>query len=343
MLSQNSTVYLLYGLASVIISFISYIILCKPFILYLTKLNGLQPIRSDGPKSHVESKRGTPTLGGALLMGVCTPCALLFAYIYNNHLVYSYIFLFLGFGCIGFVDDYFKLTKKSSKGISAGQKLILQFSVALVFLFTIQNTHLFEYLYIPYLKLRLYFNNWQEWIYIIFLSIVIVGTTNAVNLTDGLDGLLVGPIIFNHISLILLLLFLDELQNSCYHQSMLQLLPTICSMIGALLGFLWFNAYPAQIFIGDTGSMALGAFLAGFAVITKQELLLPIIGLVFVCEALSVILQVGCFKFTKGRRIFRMAPLHHHFEQLGMNEVKITIRFWIIAFLCSLVGLLSII
>lgn len=301
-----------------------------------------QPIRDDGPESHLLTKKGTPTMGGLMILLSVIVSTLLWADI-ENHYVWIVLFVTVGFGAVGFGDDYLKLTKRNSKGLPGKLKLIIQFTIsaiAAVWIQHIEPTPLASQLAVPFFK-DVLIN--LDGFYFLFVMLVMVGASNAVNLTDGLDGLAIGPIIiaagcFTLIAyLVGNLKFADYLQ--VHHVPGSGELAVFCSaLVGAGLGFLWFNAPPAQVFMGDTGSLAFGGSLGVVSVITKHELVLAIIGGLFVAEAASVIMQVVSFK-TTGKRIFKMAPLHHHFEKHGWKEPTIVIRFWIIACILALIGL----
>jgi len=299
-----------------------------------------QYIREDGPKSHFD-KAGTPTMGGTLIVLSLTASILLWSDL-TNYYVWIVLLVILGFGTIGFVDDYLMQVKKRSKGLTVRNKLLLQTILALVAGFLVYATPDFStQVTIPFFKnIRPDFG----WGYIIFAAFVIVGASNAVNLTDGLDGLAIGPVIIAAATYMIFAYVTGHVKIAGYLQ--LNYVPgtgeltIFCgAMAGAGLGFLWFNSYPAQIFMGDVGSLSLGAFLGTIAVITKQEILLALVGGLFVIEALSVIFQVGFFKMTSGKRIFKMAPLHHHFELKGWPEPKVIVRFWIIAIALALLAM----
>jgi len=299
-----------------------------------------QYIREDGPKSHFD-KAGTPTMGGTLIILSLTASILLWSDL-TNYYVWIVLLVILGFGTIGFVDDYLMQVKKQSKGLTVRNKLLLQTVLALVTGFLVYATPDFStQVTIPFFKnIRPDFG----WGYIIFAAFVIVGASNAVNLTDGLDGLAIGPVIIAASTYMIFAYVTGHVKIAGYLQ--LNYVPgtgeltIFCgAMAGAGLGFLWFNSYPAQIFMGDVGSLSLGAFLGTIAVITKQEILLALVGGLFVIEALSVIFQVGFFKMTSGKRIFKMAPLHHHFELKGWPEPKVIVRFWIIAIALALLAM----
>ncbi|BCX88023.1 phospho-N-acetylmuramoyl-pentapeptide-transferase [Methylomarinovum tepidoasis] len=300
-----------------------------------------QPVRDDGPQSHL-SKAGTPTMGGLLILIAVTVTTLLWADL-ANRFVWVVLGVTLAYGVIGFVDDYRKLVLGNSKGISARQKLFWQTVVALaaaVFLYRSAQVPA-EWTYIvPFFKdIRLDLG----WGYVPITCLVVVGTSNAVNLTDGLDGLAILPTVLVGGALGVFAYvsghshFADYLAVP-YIPGVGELVVFCGALVGAGLGFLWFNAYPAQVFMGDIGALALGAALGILAVLVRQEIVLMIMGGVFVMETVSVILQVASFKLT-GRRIFRMAPLHHHFELKGWPEPKVIVRFWIITVILVLIGL----
>ncbi|MFA6009126.1 MAG: phospho-N-acetylmuramoyl-pentapeptide-transferase [Desulfobacteraceae bacterium] len=303
----------------------------------LQKMQIGQYIRKEGPQSHYD-KAGTPTMGGVMIMGSILLTTLAWANL-NNRYVWITILAIVGFTFVGFTDDYLMQVKKRSKGLGPKAKLLMQIGFAVLVGWLTYTTPGFTgKITIPFVKslapdLGMF--------YIAFAAFVIVGTSNAVNLTDGLDGLAIGPIIVSSVTYMLFAYVAGHFKIAQYLQ--LTHVPgsgeisIICgAMAGAGVGFLWFNAYPAQVFMGDTGSLPLGGVLGTIAVITKQEILLVIVGGLFVIEALSVILQVGYFKITNGQRIFRMAPLHHHFELKGWPEPKVIVRFWIISIILAL-------
>lgn len=299
-----------------------------------------QYIRDDGPKSHFD-KAGTPTMGGTLIILSLTAAILLWSDL-TNYYVWIVLFVIIGYGAIGFVDDYLMQVKKQSKGLTVRNKLLLQGIIALIAGYLVYVTPDFStQVTIPFFKnIRPDFG----WGYIIFAAFVIVGASNAVNLTDGLDGLAIGPVIIAAATYMIFAYVSGHVKIAGYLQlnyvSGAGELAIFCgALAGAGLGFLWFNSYPAQIFMGDVGSLSLGAFLGTVAVITKQEILLALVGGLFVIEALSVIFQVGFFKMTSGKRIFKMAPLHHHFELKGWPEPKVIVRFWIIAIALALLAM----
>ena len=301
-----------------------------------------QPIREDGPQSHLLTKRGTPTMGGLMILAGVLISTLLWANL-ENHYVWIVLFVTVGFGAIGFYDDYLKVTKQSHKGFSGKSRLAIEALIAAVACLAISymaTPGLANKLALPFSK-DLIFN--LGWFYIVFAGFVIVGAGNAVNITDGLDGLAIVPVMIAAGTFG----FIAYLTGNAVFSNYLQIhfvpgtgeLAVICgALIGAGLGFLWFNAPPAQIFMGDTGSLALGGLLGTIAVAAKHEFVLAIVGGLFVLEIMSVIIQVASFKLT-GKRVFKMAPIHHHFEQLGWTEPQVVIRFWIIAVVLALVGL----
>jgi len=301
-----------------------------------------QPIRDDGPARHIVAKQGTPTMGGFLILLALSVSTLLWADL-SNRFVWAVLLVTAGFGLIGFADDYLKVTQANVRGLPGKLKLVLELIVAVlatIWIMSFQPAALSSHLAVPFVKgllfdLGLFF--------IPFAALVMVGSSNAVNLTDGLDGLAIGPLIIAASAFALI----AYLTGNVIFGSYLQLhtvpgageLAVYCgALVGAGLGFLWFNAPPAMVFMGDTGSLSLGGGLGAVAVVTKNEFVLAIIGGLFVLETVSVIVQVASFKMT-GRRVFRMAPLHHHYEQKGWAEPTIVIRFWIIAVILALVGL----
>ncbi len=321
-----------------------FVFLFGPAIISLLRLKQGkgQPIREDGPQSHLLTKRGTPTMGGLMIMAGVLVSALLWANLANPY-VWIVIFVTIGFGSIGFYDDYLKVTKQSHKGFSGRSRLTIEAIIAAVACIAISYVEapgLANKLALPFSK-DLIFN--LGWFYIVFAGFVIVGAGNAVNITDGLDGLAIVPVMIAAGTFG----FIAYLAGNAVFANYLQIhfvpgtgeLAVICgALIGAGIGFLWFNAPPAQIFMGDTGSLALGGLLGTIAVATKHEIVLAIVGGLFVLEIMSVIIQVASFKLT-GKRVFKMAPIHHHFEQLGWTEPQVVIRFWIIAVVLALVGL----
>jgi phospho-N-acetylmuramoyl-pentapeptide-transferase len=301
-----------------------------------------QPIRSDGPQSHIVAKRGTPTMGGLMILSGLVVSTLLWANPLNPY-VWIVLAVTLGFGFVGFYDDYLKVTKQTSGGFAGRIRLLLEGIIALVACYALTKLGrdaASTSLAIPFLKDVIINFGW--W-FVVFGAFVIVGAGNAVNLTDGLDGLAIVPVMIASASFGLIAylagnaVFADYLQIN-YVAGTGELAVLTGAVLGAGLGFLWFNAPPASIFMGDTGSLALGGMLGSIAVAVKHEIVLAVIGGLFVLEAVSVIVQVASFKMT-GKRIFRMAPIHHHFEQLGWTEPQIVIRFWIISVMLALAGL----
>ena len=328
---------------AVITSLVISFVFGKPLIAWLKKrqIHG-QPIRSDGPESHIVAKQGTPTMGGLLILISMSVATLLWADLTNRY-VWAVLLVTLGFGAIGFADDYLKLATSSSRGLPGKIKLSGEVVIALGvcwWITEIADPATATGLTIPLMK---NFMIHMGWLFVPFAIFVIVGSGNAVNLTDGLDGLAIVPamIVAGCLGLI------SYLAGNAIFAAYLQLFPipgagelaVFCGgLVGASLGFLWFNAPPAMVFMGDTGSLSIGGALGAVAVIIKHELVLAIIGGLFVLETISVIIQVLSFKLT-GKRIFRMAPLHHHFEKKGWEEPTIVIRFWIIAVVLALIGL----
>ncbi len=301
-----------------------------------------QPIREDGPESHILTKKGTPTMGGILILLAMTSATLLWADL-SNEFIWGALAVTIGYGLIGFMDDYLKVSQRTSNGLSGRLKLVLQVSIALVVAFWILS-HLPEglttTLAVPFFKDTLL---QLGWVFVAFAVLVMVGSSNAVNLTDGLDGLAIVPVmiaagVFTLIAYLVGNSVFSEYLQIHYVPGAGELSIFCGALVGSGLGFLWFNAPPARIFMGDTGSLALGGALGAVSIITKHELVLAIVGGLFVLETVSVIIQVVSFKLT-GKRVFRMAPLHHHFEQKGWAESTIVIRFWIIASILALAGL----
>ena len=299
-----------------------------------------QYVRDDGPQTHLK-KAGTPTMGGTLIIFSIMVSTLLWANL-TNYFVWIVLLVTAGYGGIGFVDDYLMQIKKQSKGLTVRKKLLLQ---AILALFTGTLVYVS-----PDFSTRItipFFKNISPdlgWGYVLFAALVIIGTSNAVNITDGLDGLAIGPFIIASATYMVFAYVAGNVKIANYLQINYVAgsgeISVFCgAMAGSGLGFLWFNSYPAQIFMGDVGSLSLGAAIGTVAVITKQEILLALVGGLFVLETLSVIFQVGFFKLTNGRRIFRMAPLHHHFELKGWSEPKVIVRFWIIAIALALISM----
>ena len=317
------------------------LLLGKSVIAYLQKLQIGQVVRNDGPETHF-SKAGTPTMGGVLILAGILVSTLLWADLSNRYVLVM-IFVVAVFGAIGWVDDFRKVVRKDPKGLIARWKYIWQSAAALavaVFLYCSAHSANETVLVIPFFKNVL---PQLGAMYLVLAYFVIVGTSNAVNLTDGLDGLAIMPIVM----VVAALGFFAYLTGNVNFSEYLHIpyipetseLVIVCAaVVGAGLGFLWFNTYPAQVFMGDVGSLALGAVIGTLAILVRQELVLFIMGGLFVMEALSVILQVGSYK-TRQKRIFRMAPIHHHFELKGWPEPRVVVRFWIISLILVLIGL----
>ena len=315
------------------------LILGPHLINWLKSLQMKQVVRTDGPQTHLK-KSGTPTMGGVLILFSLLISLLLWVDL-SNIGVWIVVFVTVSYGIVGFVDDYRKVVRKNPKGLSARQKMFWQILVAGVasYLF-LRFTHVRPDLHFPFFKnavLNL------GWLYVPFAMCVIVGASNAVNLTDGLDGLAIGPVITTTGTYMLLAYLAGHVKIAEYLEIPYvagsgELAVFAAATAAAGLGFLWFNAHPAQVFMGDVGSLALGGAIGSLAVVTKNEILLCIVGGVFVVEALSVMIQVGSFKL-RGKRVFRMAPLHHHFELKGWPEPKVIVRFWIISILLAIVAI----
>lgn len=309
------------------------------FILFMKRKQFGQVIRNDGPQTHFK-KAGTPTMGGVFILGSVFASLCLAGNFISIPFLLT-LFVALSYFLLGFLDDYLKVLKKNTKGVSAKGKLLWQFATAfLVGYLAVRFNVIDTVVYFPFFK-NLSFDLGP--FYILFASLVIVGSSNAVNLTDGLDGLAIGPIITSAGCMALLsyvaghkemaqYLFIPYVENGG------ELAVISSAVIGAGVGFLWYNSYPAQIFMGDAGSLSLGGILGAMAVLTKNEILFVVIGGIFVVEAVSVILQVASFKL-RNKRIFKMAPIHHHFELLGWPEPKVIVRFWIISIFLAILSL----
>ncbi|MGM0417315.1 MAG: phospho-N-acetylmuramoyl-pentapeptide-transferase [Thermodesulfobacteriota bacterium] len=321
-------------------AFLLCLIIGPCFIAFMEKLQIGQFIRECGPTSHYE-KKGTPTMGGLLIIGATLFSLILWGR-FDTFYVWITIIITIGFTAVGFTDDYIKQIKKEGEGLSARNKFLMQISISLIAGILIYLT--------PGFNTELHFPFFKDvsidlgMSYIFFAALVITGSSNAVNLTDGLDGLAIGSVTIAASTFLLFSYLaghakLAEYLQITYVPGCAELTILCGAIAGAGLGFLWFNAKPANIFMGDTGSLPLGALLGTIAVLTKQEILLVIIGGVFVIEALSVIIQVLYFKITKGKRFFRMAPIHHHFEMINWEESKIIVRFWIVAVIFALIAI----
>ena len=289
-------------------------------IKFAKKLKLGQQIREEGPKTHY-GKSGTPTMGGVIvIIAAAIPVVLL---AYRDYMVWASLILTICFMLVGFSDDYIKTVQKRSLGLRAWQKLCLQLIIGLLFAIYCSRT-IGTDLYVPFL-----YNIDLGIFYIPFVVVVIAACTNAVNLTDGLDGLASGAFATTAIAYMIIMLATGQFGLSLF----------AAALAGACGAFVWYNFFPAQIFMGDTGSLALGGALAAMAVMSKTELLIPVIGGLFVAETISVIIQVGYFKLTGGKRFFKMAPIHHHFELMGWPETKVVVRLWLISMICAIAGL----
>lgn len=338
--------YITFRTAGAVVTALFFVFLFGPGMIALLRIKQGrgQPIREDGPASHLLTKKGTPTMGGLMILAGALVSILLWANLTNGY-VWVVLMVTVAFGAIGFYDDYLKVTRMSHKGFGGKQRLVLEAIIAGVACWMISNMGQPPFatsLLFPFVKgLALDLG----WFFIAFGAFVVVGAGNSVNMTDGLDGLAIVPVMIAAACFGLIAYLVGSQTFSDY--LLINYVPgtgelaVVCgALIGAGLGFLWFNAPPAQIFMGDTGSLALGGALGAIAVATKHEIVLAIIGGLFVLEAVSVIVQVASFKLT-GKRVFRMAPIHHHFEHLGWTESQVVIRFWIIAFVLAMIGLSS--
>lgn len=309
-------------ICAILLAFIVTVVVCPIVIPILHRMKFGQPIREEGPQSH-KKKEGTPTMGGIMILLGFTISALVFSWWHPD--VIAIILITVGYGIVGFIDDFLKVVKKQNEGLKPLQKIIFQLVVTILFYIYIVTTEQGTDIYIPFTK-DLYID--LGILYAPFMFFVMVGTVNSVNLTDGLDGLASGVTAL--VTMFFLFVSLGLLMTG---------LPYACgAMIGALMGFLVFNCHPAKVFMGDTGSLALGGFIASIAILTKMPIILVIVGLIYVCESLSVIIQVSYFKATKGKRIFKMAPIHHHFELCGMAGIKVVQLFWIVTAVMCLIG-----
>ncbi|MEK3887063.1 phospho-N-acetylmuramoyl-pentapeptide-transferase [Bacillus sp. FSL K6-3431] len=312
-------------LFAIIMAFLITVILSPVFIPFLRRLKFGQSIRDEGPKSH-QKKSGTPTMGGILIVISIIITTLVMTAKYSEPGMDTYLLLFvlLGFGLLGFLDDFIKIAMKRNLGLTSLQKLIGQIVIAVVFYIILKMNDFSTAITIPLTD----FSIDLGWGYALFIIFWLVGFSNATNLTDGLDGLLSGTaaIAFGAFAIL------------AWSQGLLDITLFSVSVMGAVLGFLVFNANPAKVFMGDTGSLALGGALAAIAILTKMEIILLLIGGVFVLETLSVILQVASFK-TTGKRIFKMSPLHHHYELSGWSEWRVVVTFWSVGVLCAILGI----
>jgi len=324
-------------LTALLVSFL----LGPSMIAWLRRLKVGQQVRDDGPKSHL-TKQGTPTMGGLMIIAALVTSVLLWSDLRNKY-VWVVLFATLAFGGIGFWDDYLKVVKKRSTGLRAFQKFGLQIAASLligIFLYKFSGDHQATFLSVPFMK-RFLLN--LGWFYVPFVAVVIVGSSNAVNLTDGLDGLAIGLVgIAATANAVIVYLggnrIIADYLKILYIPGSGELAIFCGAMLGASLGFLWYNAHPAEVFMGDVGSLSLGGALGTLAVVTKHELILVVTGGIFVMETVSVIMQVASYKLT-GKRIFRMAPIHHHFEQIGWPESKVIVRFWIAGIILALISI----
>ena len=308
---------------ALIIAFIACVVL-GAFVI--PKLHNFgQNVRDDGPKSHLK-KQGTPSMGGIFMIGAFAIATLFF--VKDNPDAIVVLLITVGYGLVGFLDDYIKVVKKRSLGLRAWQKVVFQLIVTILFaIYLLKMNDFGTEIYVPFTK-GFYIN--LGWLYVPFLFFVMVGTVNSVNLTDGLDGLASGVTVL----VATYFVFIAYAVNK-------GLIPVCGAAIGALLGFLVFNSYPAKVFMGDTGSLALGGFVASVAILTKMHIMLGIVGFVYVCESLSVMIQVGYFKLTGGKRIFKMAPIHHHFELSGLQGIKVVELFTIATAVLCLLGFVA--
>ena len=308
---------------ALIIAFIACVVL-GAFVI--PKLHNFgQNVRDDGPKSHLK-KQGTPSMGGIFMIGAFAIATLFF--VKDNPDAIVVLLITVGYGLVGFLDDYIKVVKKRSLGLRAWQKVVFQLIVTILFaIYLLKMNDFGTEIYVPFTK-GFYID--LGWLYVPFLFFVMVGTGNSVNLTDGLDGLASGVTVL----VATYFVFIAYAVNK-------GLIPVCGAAIGALLGFLVFNSYPAKVFMGDTGSLALGGFVASVAILTKMPIMLVIVGFVYVCESLSVMIQVGYFKLTGGKRIFKMAPIHHHFELSGLQGIKVVELFTIATAVLCLLGFVA--
>ncbi len=336
--------YLTFRTAGAMITALIVSFIIGPYLIshLKSKQNGGQPIREDGPETHILTKQGTPTMGGLLILIALSVSTVLWADL-KNGFVWVALGVTIAFGAIGFLDDYIKISRRQSRGLPGKLKLVLEAAIATVatlWVMKIMPGDLATVMAVPFFKDILID---LGWFFVAFAVLVIVGASNAVNLTDGRDGLAIVPVIIATGVFALIAYVVGNRVFAAYLQLSYvpgagELSVFAGALIGGGLGFLWFNAPPAKVFMGDTGSLSLGGALGVVSVITKHELVLAIVGGLFVLETVSVIVQVVSYKLT-GKRVFRMAPLHHHFEQKGWAEPTIVIRFWIIATILALVGL----
>jgi phospho-N-acetylmuramoyl-pentapeptide-transferase len=310
---------------TILLGFLITVLLSPIFIPFLRRLKFGQSIRDEGPKSH-QKKTGTPTMGGVMILFSIIVTTLVMTEKFSDPTIKTYLLLFVtvGFGILGFLDDFIKVVMKRNLGLTSLQKLIGQILISIVFFIFLKQLDFSTAIEIPILN----YSFDLGYFYALFIIFWLVGFSNAVNLTDGLDGLVSGTsaIAFGAFAVL------------AWSQSQFEVAIFSVAIVGAVLGFLVFNAHPAKVFMGDTGSLALGGAIAAISILTKTEIILLVIGGVFVIETLSVILQVASFK-TTGKRIFRMSPLHHHYELLGWSEWKVVVTFWTVGLLCSIIGI----
>ncbi|WDR03836.1 phospho-N-acetylmuramoyl-pentapeptide-transferase [Devosia algicola] len=338
--------YITFRTAGAVVTALFFVFLFGPGMIKALRLKQGkgQPIREDGPAGHLLTKKGTPTMGGLMILSGAVFSTLLWSNLANGY-VWVVLFVTVGFGAIGFYDDYLKVKRMSHQGFGSKQRLVLEALIGVIACYALSQLSGEPYsnsLLFPFVK-GLALN--LGYFFVLFGGFVIMAAGNSVNLTDGLDGLAIVPVMVAAACFALIAYLVGSVTFSEY--LLLNYVPgtaelsVVCgALIGAGLGFLWFNAPPAQIFMGDTGSLALGGALGSIAVATKHEIVLAIIGGLFVLETVSVIVQVASFRLT-GKRVFRMAPIHHHFEHLGWTESQVVIRFWIISFVLALIGLSS--
>ena len=320
-----------------------FVLIFQPIFIRHLRGRGIkgQPIRDDGPKAH-EGKRGTPTMGGLVIIAGVFAATLLCADL-SNHYVWLTLAVMAGFGALGFVDDWRKIAQQNSKGLSGKVRLSVEGLVTVFAALVLLDFDFSTNVVMPFLK-EVQFGLIPA-LFVIFVTLVVVGTSNAVNLTDGLDGLAIGPVMTVAATYAIIAYLTGHREHATYlgiqHvRDVGELSIILCAITAAGLGFLWYNTYPAQVFMGDLGALALGGGLGFMAVLVKHELVLVIAGGIFVMEALSVIIQRYSYKMT-GKRVFRMAPIHHHFELQGWAEPKIIVRFWIISIVLALIALTS--
>lgn len=341
------------SLLALMISFFIVLVLGKPFINYLKSKKCIEDIRDDGPSTHF-CKKGTPTMGGVLIV-ISIILTILITGNLSNKFTLILLLITILFSAIGFLDDFLKFSEKNKKGLKGKYKIIGQVLIGILIWYFIYKFPLFEQVKDGLKEINMNFSLINPFIkdsylyigafaYLLFIAFFITATSNSVNITDGLDGLAILPVI-TVCGIMAIIAYLTgrsediKYLNLYYVEGASEITVYLFAVVGSGLGFLWYNFYPAQIFMGDTGSLTLGGILGTVAICLKQELLIPIIGFVFVVEAVSVIIQVGSYK-TRKKRVFKMAPIHHHFELEGLPETKVTIRFWIISLLCSLIGLI---